>query len=61
MNTLLQDVREYCEGMGVLLGTDEDSGREVIKAVNEGGYNSTHVDLLDLITWLKQNRPELLA
>jgi hypothetical protein len=33
----------------------------VISASNEGGHNGTWVDLLDLIKWLRANRPELLA
>lgn len=36
------------------------NGREVIVASNEGGYNCTQIDLLGLVEWLKNNRPELL-
>lgn len=68
-------VREYAENYDVFLRhlTEEDAdfarrlgdlpeepGREVIVAYNEGGFNCTEVDLLDLIDWLKANRPELL-
>ena len=35
-------------------------GRYVIVAVNEGGYNSTEVDLVDLLHYVKNNLPELL-
>lgn len=38
----------------------ERKGRLVIGALNEGGYNSTQVDLLDVIAWVKENRPDLL-
>jgi hypothetical protein len=51
-------VREYCEDYAVEF--DESYGRPVVLAFNEGGYNSTAVDLLDLIDWLRKHRPELL-
>jgi hypothetical protein len=60
----LDNVREYCEEMDVeiIVGHENyrGAGREQILARNEGGYNSTCVDLLDLVAWLKNNRPELL-
>lgn len=70
----LKDVREYAEFYPVFLGTlsrddaeyadkhkvKTEAGREVIVAYNEGGCDLTQVDLLDLIDWLKKNRPELL-
>lgn len=55
----LENVREYAEELPVELCIHK--GREVIHATNEGGFNSTSVDLLDMIAWLKKNRPELLA
>jgi hypothetical protein len=33
----------------------------VVRAVNEGGHNSTEVDVLQLIAWLKLRRPDLLS
>ena len=36
-------------------------GRLVICAINEGGYNGVSIDLLDVIEWVKKNRPELLG
>ncbi len=42
----MSNVREYAEGYPVVL--------------NEGGHNGTAVDLLDVIAWVKANRPELL-
>ena len=70
--TAMKGVREYGEGMPVRLaqtmglyvakGAPRDgAGRIVIVAYNEGGYSCTEVDLLDVIAWVKQNRPELLA
>jgi hypothetical protein len=58
--TILYKVREYSEGYDVELGVEEDNGREVIIAVNEGGHNITQVDLLDLIAWLKIHKPHLV-
>lgn len=67
----LQGVREYAEGYGVELvetngyyqenGEYRDAGRLAVRAFNEAGHNFTEVDLLDLIAWLKANRPELLT
>lgn len=51
---VMEGVREYCEEMDVKLRTS-DNGRLVIVALNEGGHNSTEVDLLDLLEWLKTN------
>lgn len=53
----MEGVREYCEEFGVEL--NDVNGRPVIMAYNEGGYNSTQVDLLDLIEWLKEHKEEL--
>ena len=36
-------------------------GRLAIKALNEAGYNCTEVDLLELLAWVKANRPDLMA
>ncbi len=63
-------VREYCEGQPVELFQEElvdDTGeptggkRWVVLAFNNSGHNCTKVDLLDLIAWLKKNKPELLG
>jgi hypothetical protein len=62
-------VREYAEEMPVHLFVDtrpnekywKGSGRVVLKAYNEAGFNHVMVDLLDVIAWLKKNRPELLG
>lgn len=56
----LEGVREYAEEYPVKIGYDQDEHRIVIKAINEGGYNCTLVDLIDLIDWIKKNRPELI-
>jgi hypothetical protein len=51
-------IREYAEEESVYI--KEIGERTVIVAYNEGGYNSTAVDLVDVIEWVKENRPELL-
>jgi len=58
---VLQGVTEYAEGDSVEL--DElDNGRLVIKAYNsEGGRDCTEVDLIELLHWIKLNRPDLLG
>ena len=63
-------IREYAEGMEVgiadwqlvEMGASLPTGevRLVIEALNEGGHNGTHVDLRDVIAWVKANKPELL-
>jgi hypothetical protein len=70
--TLMDGVTEYAEGYGVRLvettGTygglgkpHEGAGRLAIKALNEAGHNCTEVDLLELLAWVKANRPDLMA
>ena len=36
------------------LAAEETTGRLVIRAKNEGGFNVTEVDLWDLIDWLRE-------
>ena len=68
-------VHEYCEEYDVVLtqtnglyaGRNAETsarhgyGRWVVRALNEAGYNSTEVDVLELLVWLKVNRPDLCA
>lgn len=58
----LNGVREYGENSPVYLGKRSDKAglRNVIIATVECGWNSTSVDLLDLLHWLKNNRPDIL-
>lgn len=67
MTTKMTGVREYAEKMEVELFVEQpdkynglDRERLVIQAYNEGGHNSTSVDLLDLLYWLRTNRPDLM-
>ena len=54
------NIREYSEEMEVVIKFSDAYSRWVIRALNEGGLNFTEVDLLDLICWIKENRPDLL-
>ncbi len=68
------NIREYGEsleveilftGVGDIIGRGKDCylgppTRWIIRASNEGGYNGTNVDLLDVIAWIKEHQPELL-
>jgi hypothetical protein len=66
---VMMGVNEYAEGFPVYLDIEDNDDRGdpleekrlVVLAKNEGGYNCTEVDLLQLIAWLKDNKPELLA
>lgn len=66
-------VTEYAEGHEVRLvettgaytsGVPESQwpgrGRLAVKAWNEGGGNCVEIDLLELLAWVKANRPELI-
>lgn len=72
--TPMVGVTEYAEGFEVRLvetdgaynsGKPESErpgrGRLAIKALNEGGHNCTEVDLLEVLAWVKANRPDLMA
>ena len=63
------EIREYGERIDVVIDDDADGnlayadyvgGRPVLIAYNEGGYNHTTVDILDLVQWIQKNRPEWL-
>lgn len=60
-STAMEGVREYAEEMAVHLVKAADEDRWVIKAWNEAGYNSTEVDLFDLLYWLRKHRPDLMS
>lgn len=50
-------VREYEEGLQVSICHRND--RVIIESLNEAGWRCTQVDLLDLLKWVSENRPEL--
>lgn len=45
----------------VELWRDDETGRLVIRAYNEGGYNCTDVDLWGLLDWLSSGQGRALA
>lgn len=55
----MQGVRCYGEKLPVELA-EEDDGRLVVRASNQAGFDSTCVDLLDLLAWLVKNRPDII-
>jgi hypothetical protein len=59
MNEIMHGVTEYAEGLDVRLQL-EDNGRLIVSAWNEGGFNGTSIDLLELLVWLRNNRPDLI-
>ena len=59
MTEIMHGVTEYAEGLDVKLQV-EDNGRLVVSAWNEGGFNGTSVDLMELLAWLRANRPDLI-
>ena len=59
MNEIMHGVTEYAEGLDVRLQL-EDNGRLIVSAYNEGGFNGTSIDLLELLVWLRNNRPDLI-
>ena len=51
-------VAEYGEELEVSLGYEK--GRPVIVAFNESGYCCTCVDLIQVLDWVRVNKPELI-
>lgn len=47
----MQHVEEHAEGYPVEL--EKVGSRYIIKAKNEGGFNGTQVDLLQMLQWLE--------
>lgn len=61
-NTIkMEGVTEYCEGYPVEFGSSEEDGPLCVIAFNEGGYNSTAINVQELVDWLKKNRPFYLV
>ena len=52
-------IRSYGEFDGVDIEFDKEEQRWVIVALNEGGYNSTVVDLMDVVDWYNENKDKL--
>ena len=59
---IMASVREYGDGMPVELGLIQGQQiRPIVVAKNQNGHDCTAIDLLDIIEWVKDNMPELLA
>jgi spore coat polysaccharide biosynthesis protein SpsF (cytidylyltransferase family) len=60
-------IREYHESNVVRIGRDCPDfdnlslSREIIEATNESGTNYVVIDLIDVVDWVKKNRPEMLG
>lgn len=54
------EIREYHEGLPVVI-IPTTSDRWVITAMNECGNNWVDIDLIDVVDWVKHNKPELLG
>ena len=64
MTKIMDDVTEYEEGMEVKLVYQKDrhtkKERYMVLANNEAGHCCTRVDLIQLLDWVKINKPELI-
>lgn len=49
----LPNVDEFGEGYPVKLVFGESSGRLAVQARNEGGNNTTEIDLMQLLAWAR--------
>jgi hypothetical protein len=53
----MEGVRGGDSGFSVQLCCEEDTNRLVVRAINEGGFACTDVDLFDLVAWLRRLAP----
>jgi hypothetical protein len=51
----MEGVREYAEEMDVELRRESGTGRLVVVAFNEAGYNFIEIDFEDLKEWIRKN------
>ena len=49
------DIREYGERLDVEVKFDQEEKRWVIIAFNQGGYDCTMIDLMDVVDWYSEN------
>lgn len=54
----LENVRGGDEGFPMRLCSDEETGRLVIRRVNEGGFACIDIDFDDLVDWISRFSPE---
>lgn len=53
----LANVRGSDSGFPVSLCHDDETGRIIIRAINEGGFSCADVDFYDLLLWLNSAVP----
>lgn len=65
--TKMKGVAEYAEGFDVELierryqiAARTNRTVLILRAYNEGGHNCVEIDLIDIVLWIKENRPELI-
>ena len=58
--TILAGVREYEEEDDVLIKPQQGGSRLCVYAFVQRGTVATAVDLMDLLAWIKKNKPELI-
>lgn len=54
---LPHNIDELCNEVPEL---DVQEGRYIIRLFNQGGYDCTEMDVVHLIAWLREHKPELL-
>ena len=54
---VMEGVKEYGEESDVQLGWE--NGRYTVEGFCEGGFAGTSIDLVQLLTWVKANMPEV--
>lgn len=53
----ISNVRGSEDGFPLLLWRDDESGRLVVRAFNQGGFAGVDIDLIDLVEWLSATAP----
>lgn len=59
ITTEMVGVREYVDGFEVNI-VEHSNGRLTIDATTGSGHYGTSVDLVDVLEWIKKNRPDLI-
>jgi hypothetical protein len=54
---VLEGVTGGDSGFPVLLLTDAESGQLVLRAINEGGFSCTDIDMLGVLRWVESLSP----
>jgi len=57
----MENVRGGDTGFPVELYRDDETGRLVVRGINEGGFACVDIDLADLLTWLGLDAEAVIA